>query len=75
LGAHFLFIDEATLPLPWSLAEGEYTRFEVALRRATRVDIPVSPMSLSEEEVDEEFERLLDEENPPAQKSIARSGT
>lgn len=69
LGAHFLFVDETALPLPWSLVAGEYTRFEVQLRRATRVDIPVSPLSLTEEEL------LPHPENPRVKERIARTGT
>ena len=68
LGSHFLFIDESTLPLPWTLVRGEYSPFDVQLRRATRLDIPVSPMSLTDEE-------LLEDELAPAAETIARSGT
>ncbi|MEM1434958.1 MAG: SdrD B-like domain-containing protein [Pseudomonadota bacterium] len=47
-GQHFVFLDETTLPLPWTLANGEYTGLEVHLRRTTTVDIPLSTITLAE---------------------------
>jgi len=47
-GDHFLFVDESTLPLPWTLRDGEYTPLRVDLRRATRQNIAVSPITLAE---------------------------
>ncbi len=48
LGEHFVFIDESTLPLPWTLAEGEYTPLSVQLRRTTKLNIAVSPINLAD---------------------------
>jgi len=48
LGEHFIFIDESTLPLPWALSNGEYLPISVHLRQTSRVDIPISAISLSE---------------------------
>ena len=50
IGEHFLFIDETTLPLPWTLVDGEYTPLTVDLRRTTSLDIAVSPINLAEAE-------------------------
>ena len=40
-GNHFILVEEAELPLPWSLLNGEFTSFAVNLRRSTEVNIPV----------------------------------
>ncbi len=48
LGEHFVFIDESTLPLPWTLVNGEYTPVGVDLRRTTKLDIAVSPINLAD---------------------------
>jgi len=50
IGQHFVFIDETTLPLPWTLVNGEYTPLNVDLRRTTSLDIAVSPINLAEAE-------------------------
>lgn len=50
LGEHFLFVDESTLPLPWTLRQGEFNKFSVNLRRVTQVDIPVAPFTMAETE-------------------------
>ncbi len=47
-GQHFLFVDETSLPLPWTLANGEYSPLSVHLRRTTQLDIPVSTVTLAE---------------------------
>ena len=47
-GDHFLFIDETTLPLPWTLQNSEYTPVRVDLRRSTRVNIAVSPITIAD---------------------------
>ncbi|MGI9326599.1 MAG: SdrD B-like domain-containing protein [Pseudomonadales bacterium] len=47
-GQHFLFVDETSLPLPWTLANGEYAPLSVHLRRTTQLDIPVSTVTLAE---------------------------
>lgn len=50
IGDHFIFIDETTLPLPWTLVDGEYTPLSVDLRRTTSLDIAVSPINLADSE-------------------------
>ncbi len=47
-GDHFLFLDETTLPLPWTLRNNEYTPLRVDLRRATRLNIAVSPITIAD---------------------------
>jgi len=47
-GDHFLFIDETTLPLPWTLRNTEYTPLRVDLRRSTRLNIAVSPITIAD---------------------------
>ncbi len=50
VGEHFIFVDESTLPLPWTLSEGEYNGLTVNLRGTTIVDIAVSPITLAQNE-------------------------
>ena len=47
-GDHFLFIDETSLPLPWTLRNTEYTPLRVDLRRSTKLNIAVSPITLAD---------------------------
>jgi len=47
-GDHFVFIDETTLPLPWTLVGSEYTPLTVELRRTTQLDIAISPITLAD---------------------------
>ena len=52
-GQHFLFIEGATLPLPWVLSGKEFTPAQVELRRTSIVEIPVRPVSLADNGVEE----------------------
>lgn len=44
-GSHYLYINEAHLPLPWSLKSNQTFKFKINLRDTTTVDIPVYDIS------------------------------